>query len=139
MNKLPVMFVVEDNGFAISVPVSVQTPDGSISKALKGMPGLKIFECDGNCPIDSYDKVREAEVYIRSGKGPALVHAHCTRPYSHSLSDDHSYYRTKEELEEEASRDVIKAFPKFLMETKTLSQAEIDAIKDDIDLSLIHI
>jgi len=133
VNKLPVMFVVEDNGFAISVPVSVQTPGGSISKALAKVPGLKVFECDGTCPIESYDTAKLAEEYLRAGNGPVLIHAHCTRPYSHSLSDDHSYYRTKEELSEEAQRDVVNSYTNFLLEAKILNQTEIDALKDDID------
>ena len=91
VNKLPVMFVVEDNGFAISVPTFVQTPAGSISKALENFPDLKIFECDGTCPVLSFDTVKQAETHLRKGNGPVLVHAHVTRPYSHSLSDDHSF------------------------------------------------
>ena len=102
VNKLPVLFMVEDNGYAISVPVSVQTPGGSISKALANFPGLKIFEFDGNCPIESYAAAVEAEKYLRAGHGPVLCHAYVTRPYSHSLSDDHGFYRTKEDLAEES-------------------------------------
>ncbi len=133
VNKLPVMFVVEDNGFAISVPVSVQTPAGSISKTLENFPGLEIYTCDGNCPIESFDTVSEAAKHIRAGKGPALVHASCTRPYSHSLSDDHKYYRTDKELEAEAKLDVVNSFPLFLEEAGILTKKEINALKDDID------
>ncbi len=133
VNKLPVMFVVEDNGFAISVPVSVQTPEGSISKTLENFPGLKVFTTDGNCPIESFDTAKEAADHIRAGKGPALVHANCTRPYSHSLSDDHKYYRTDDELESEAKLDVINSFPKFLVESGILTDKEIEALRDDID------
>jgi len=133
VNKLPVMFVVEDNGFAISVPVSVQTPSGSISKALKDFPGLEIFTCNGSCPIESFDTVTKAANYIRSGKGPVLVHASCTRPYSHSLSDDHKYYRTTKELDDEKEIDVFNSYPKFLIESKVFSKKEVDAIIDDID------
>ena len=133
VNKLPVMFMVEDNGFAISVPTSVQTPAGSISQTLKGVPGLKVFECDGTDPIDSYDTVKEAADYLRAGNGPVIVHAHVTRPYSHSLSDDHSFYRTKTELEEEAKLDVITTYPEFLVEGKVATQKEIDAIKTKVE------
>lgn len=131
VNKLPVLFMVEDNGYAISVPVSVQTPGGSISKALANFPGLKIFTCDGNCPVDSYETMVEAEKYLRSGKGPVLVHANVTRPYSHSLSDDHSYYRTKEDLANEAALDVFNSYPKFLTETGLLTSEEVKAILDE--------
>jgi 2-oxoisovalerate dehydrogenase E1 component len=131
VNKLPVLFMVEDNGYAISVPVSVQTPGGSISVALANFPGLKIFTCDGNCPVDSYNTMVEAEKYLRSGKGPALVHANVTRPYSHSLSDDHSYYRTKDDLANEAALDVFNSYPKFLSETGLLTTDEVKAVLDE--------
>ena len=136
VNKLPVLFMVEDNGFAISVPTFVQTPEGSISKALANFPGLKIYTCDGTCPIDSYDIMKEAEAYLRAGKGPVLVHATVTRPYSHSLSDDHSFYRTKEELDEEAKRDVVNTFPKFLLESKLATKEEIEKVEENAKLSV---
>lgn len=132
VNKLPVLFMVEDNGFAISVPTFVQTPEGSISKALANFPGLRIFTCDGTCPIESYDTMKEAEAYLRAGKGPVLVHATVTRPYSHSLSDDHSFYRTKDELEEEAKRDVVKTFPQFLAEAKLASAKELEEVEEKV-------
>lgn len=133
VNKLPVLFMVEDNGFAISVPTFVQTPGGSISKALANFPGLKIFECDGTCPIESYATMKEVEKYMRAGNGPVLVHAHVTRPYSHSLSDDHSFYRTKQELAEEAKRDVLNTYPKFLVDAKIATKDELDAIAKEVE------
>ncbi len=136
VNKLPVLFMVEDNGFAISVPTSVQTPSGSISVALGGFPGLTIFECDGTDPVDSYDAVKKAEVHLRAGKGPVLVHAHVTRPYSHSLSDDHSFYRTKDELAEEAKIDTIKTYPEFLIEANIATLDEINDIKAIVEVEV---
>lgn len=124
VNNLPVLFMVEDNGFAISTPTSVQYPEGSISKTLANFPGLKIFNCDGCCPIDSYATMTEAAKYIRTTRKPALVHATVTRPYSHSLSDDHGMYRTKAELAEEGLRDVFNAFPKFLIEAGIITETE---------------
>lgn len=132
VNKLPVFYLVEDNGYAISVPTWVQTPEGSISKALENFPGLKIFECDGVCPIESYSVVKEAEKYLRAGKGPVLVHAHVTRPYSHSLSDDHKFYRTDEELLSEAKIDVVNSYPEFLMKEKILTDDEIENVKKEV-------
>ncbi|MES2528641.1 MAG: dehydrogenase E1 component subunit alpha/beta [Bdellovibrionota bacterium] len=131
VNKYPVLFMVEDNGYAISVPVRVQTPGASISVALANFPGLKIFNCDGNCPIESYDTMVEAEKYLRAGKGPALVHATVTRPYSHSLSDDHSYYRTKDDLADESFRDVFNSFPRFLTDTGLFTSDETKAALDE--------
>ncbi len=134
VNKLPVLFMVEDNGYAISVPTEVQTPGGSISKALKGFPGLKIYECDGNCPIESYATMKEAEGYLRDGNGPVLVHAHVTRPYSHSMSDDQTMYRTKEELEREKEQDVFNSYPKLLVEAGIMTEEErVDLLKEVTD------
>jgi 2-oxoisovalerate dehydrogenase E1 component len=132
VNKLPVMFMVEDNGYAISTPVWMNTPGGSISKALHDFPGLKIFTCDGNCPIDSYNTMVEVEKYMRAGKGPTLVHANVTRPYSHSLSDDHSYYRTKEDLAEEHAKDVFNSYPKFLTDTGLFTSDEVKGVLDEV-------
>ena len=132
VNKLPIIFLVEDNGYAISTPSAIQTPDGSISKTLKNFPGLLVLETDGNCPILSYDTMVKAHRHARTGKGPVLVHAHTTRPYSHSMSDDQSMYRTQKELEGEKKRDVINAFPKFLKEAKLLTAKEIAKVMDDV-------
>lgn len=128
VKKLPVLFMVEDNGYAISVPVSEQTPGGSISKALNNFPGLKIFTVDGNCPIESLEVMEEAAKYLRSGKGPALVHAQVTRPYSHSLSDDHGFYRTQEDLAQEKEKDVFNSYPRFLVEAGLCTQEEVDNV-----------
>lgn len=136
VNKLPVLFMVEDNGYAISVPVAEQTPGGSISKAMANFPGLKLFEVDGNCPIESYACMVEAVKYLRSGKGPALVHAHVTRPYSHSLSDDHAMYRTQEDLADEKRRDVFNAYPKLLIDSGVISEEEKTALFAEIDAEL---
>jgi 2-oxoisovalerate dehydrogenase E1 component len=131
VNKLPVLFMVEDNGYAISTPTWIQTPGGSISVALANFPGLKIFTCDGNCPVDSYATMVEVEKYMRAGNGPVLVHANVTRPYSHSLSDDHSYYRTKDDLAEESAKDCFNSFPKFLTETGLMTSEEVKGVLDE--------
>lgn len=132
VNKLPVLFMVEDNGYAISVPTSVQTPLGSISKTLKDFPGLKIKEFNGNCPIESLVAAKEVIAYIRSGFGPVLAHAHVTRPYSHSLSDDQGMYRTKDELEAEKKVDVINSYPEFLVQSKLVTQQEVDKLFEQV-------
>lgn len=128
VNNLPVLFMVEDNGFAISTPTYVQYPEGSISKTLANFPGLQIFTTDGNCPIESFATMTEAANYIRKNRKPALVHASVTRPYSHSLSDDHGMYRTKAELAEEATIDVFNAYPKFLVEAGIITEAEREEV-----------
>jgi 2-oxoisovalerate dehydrogenase E1 component len=131
--RLPVVFLVEDNGYAISVPVEVGTAGGSISKLLTGMPNLFIQECDGCDVMESYDTLVRAVEYCRQRKGPALVHAHVIRPYSHSLSDDEIFYRTPAEREKEAQRDPIVTFPKYLVKQGIASEAEIEAIRAQVE------
>src|SRR5687767_15391599 len=131
--KLPVVFVVEDNGYAISVPVEVNTPGGSISKLLTAMPGLYIQECDGCDVLESYDTLTRAVEYCRQRKGPALVHAHVIRPYSHSLSDDEVFYRTPEERGADAARDPIVTFPRYLVEQGIATDAEIEGIRQRVE------
>jgi len=132
-NQLPVMFFVEDNGYAISVPRFVQTAGGSISKACSGFENLYITEFDGCDPIESYKCVGEAAEYIRSGQGPALVHAHVIRPYSHSVSDDEKMYKTDEEMAAEKERDPVENFPEFLVDEGLASESEIDEIEQEVD------
>lgn len=134
--KLPVMFMVEDNGYAISVPVSVQTAGGSISKATSGFENLFITEFDGCDPVESYAKIKEAAEYIRSGKGPALTHAHVVRPYSHSMSDDESMYRPDSERDEDARRDPVRTFPEFLIEEGILTKAGVEEIKQQVEADM---
>src|ERR671917_2214393 len=124
--KLPVVFLVEDNGYAISVPVEVNTAGGSISKLLTGFPGLYIQEVDGCDVMASYDVLTKAVDYARARKGPALVHAHVIRPYSHSLSDDEIQYRTPAERQADAERDPLVRFPKYLVEQGIATKAELD-------------
>src|SRR5690242_13491817 len=131
--KLPIVFLVEDNGYAISVPVEVNTAGGSISKLVTGFPGLFIQEVDGCDPLASYEAMRRAVEYCLERKGPALVHAHVTRPYSHSLSDDEVLYRPTKEREEEAKRDCITVFPKRLLADGVATPAEIAAIQKQVD------
>src|SRR5215470_10628735 len=131
--KLPLFYLVEDNGYAISVPVEVQTAGGSISKLVTGFPGLHVAECDGTDPIASYTVCLEAISYVRERRGPALVHAHVTRPYSHSLSDDEKLYKTHEEREAEARRDPLSKFSLFLIREGLMDQKEIETLEGEVD------
>ncbi|MEP6687366.1 MAG: dehydrogenase E1 component subunit alpha/beta, partial [Gemmatimonadales bacterium] len=130
--KLPVVFLVEDNGYAISVPVEVNTPGGSISRLLTGFPGLFIQEVDGCDVLASYDVMLKAVDYARARKGPALVHAKVIRPYSHSLSDDEIQYRPASERQADAERDPLNRFPKHLLEQGIATQAELDQIMKEV-------
>jgi 2-oxoisovalerate dehydrogenase E1 component len=131
--KLPVVYLVEDNGYAISVPVEVNTAGGSISKLVSGFPGLLIQEVDGCDLLASYDVMQKAVEYARKRKGPALVHAKVIRPYSHSLSDDEVYYRPPEERDADAARDPITQFPKWLVAEGYATDPEIAAIQAEVD------
>ncbi len=131
--KLPVLFLIEDNKYAISVPVEVQTAGGSVSKLVRSFPGLLVEEVDGCDPIAAYDVLLRAAEYVRQRKGPALVHAHVTRPYSHSLSDDEVLYKPPKEREEEARRDCLTLFPKRLIADGAATAAEIEAIQRQVD------
>src|SRR4030095_9709075 len=130
--KLPVLYLIEDNGYAISVPVEVQTAGGSISKLLTGFPNLLIEEVDGCDPLASYETIRRAVAYCRARRGPALVHAHVIRPYSHSQSDDEKLYRPAEELDDETRRDPVRAFPVFLINEGLATEAEIQGISEEV-------
>lgn len=131
--KLPVLFMIEDNQYAISVPVEVQTAGGSISKLLSGFPNLLIQECDGTDPVASYATVKRAVEYCRAGKGPAVVHGHVIRPYSHSLSDDERLYRPESERQKDAQRDPITRMQMFLIRENILNEEEINKLEKVVD------
>src|SRR5256885_26027 len=107
VRSLPVIYLVEDNGYAISTPVEVQTPGGDLSRVVESFPGLKVYRCDGTDYLASDETMRDAVAHVRARKGPVLVHAKAVRLYSHSLSDDEKLYKTKDEREAEARRDPV--------------------------------
>lgn len=131
--KLPVLFLIEDNGYAISVPIEVQTAGGSVSRLVANFPNLLIEEVDGTDPVASYAACKRAADYCRSGKGPALVHGHVIRPYSHSLSDDERLYRPDAERQKDAQRDPISRMQMFLVRENILDEKEIDALEKSVD------
>ena len=131
--KLPVIFLVEDNGYAISVPVEVNTAGGDISKLVSGFPGLFIQNCDGTDPLESYETFQRAVAYCRERKGPAFIHAKVIRPYSHSLSDDEKLYRPEEERQAEAAIDPIKKYAEFLMTEGIASSEDLEALRKEVD------
>jgi 2-oxoisovalerate dehydrogenase E1 component len=131
--KLPVLFLIEDNGYAISVPIEVQTAGGSVSSLVRGFPNLLVEECDGCDPVASYEALRRAAQHCRARNGPALVHAQVIRPYSHSLSDDEILYRPPREREEEAKRDPVTQFPRRLVAEGIATESEIEAIRQGVD------
>ena len=131
--KLPVVYLVEDNGYAISVPIEVQTAGGSISKLVRSFPDLLVLEVDGCDPIASMDVMGEAVRYCRMRKGPALVHAKVIRPYSHSLSDDESLYRPASERDDEVLRDPLNSFKARVLAAGLMTEADFETLKAEVD------
>jgi len=131
--KLPVVFLLEDNGYAISVPVEVQTAGGDVSRLVENFPSLYMQRCNGTDPIESLETMRRAVDYCRRRQGPAFVHAKVIRPYSHSLSDDEKLYRPDEERASEAERDPVKRFGALLIDEGVIDQDGLQKIKDEVD------
>src|SRR4029078_2489519 len=133
IKHLPVLFLIEDNGYAISVPAEVQTAGGDISRLVRGFPGLHVDSIGGTDFCASLGAIREAAAYVRARKGPALVHAHVIRPYSHSHSDDERLYKTPAEREGEARRGTLKKFAELLRSHSLATAAELSAIGAELD------
>jgi 2-oxoisovalerate dehydrogenase E1 component len=136
--KLPVLFLLEDNGYAISVPVEVQTAGGDVSRLVKSFPNLYLQRCDGTNALESLAVMNRAVQYCREGKGPSFVHAKVIRPYSHSLSDDEKLYRPDEERTADAERDPVKRFGALLVDEKVIDQDGLQKIKDEIDALVVE-
>jgi len=136
LGKLPIIFCVEDNGYAISVPVEVQTAGGSISRLVSGFPNFHFEEVDGTDPVASYGAFRRAVRYCRDGLGPAFVHAHVIRPYSHSLSDDERLYRPDSERERDAQRDPVTRTQMYLLREGILDDKGINQLEKEVEAEL---
>lgn len=134
--KLPILYVVEDNGYAISTPVEANTSGGNISRLVANFPHFHFAEVDGTDAIASYEAMTRAVAYCRSGQGPALVHGHVVRPYSHSLSDDETHYRSAEELEADALRDPIARMGAWLISNGVASPDELRALEQGVDVEI---
>ena len=133
LEKLPLLFLIQDNGYAISVPVEKQTAGGSISRLAAGFPHLHVAEVDGCDFLASWEAMREAAAWCRSGAGPALVHAHVVRPYSHSLSDDERLYKTERERDEEFARDPLYAFTRWLLDQGAADEHRLSLVEREVD------
>jgi len=131
--KLPVLFVVEDNEYAISVPVEVQTAGGNISRLVAGFPNFHFEEVDGTDPVASYAAMTRAVAYCRARKGAGFVHAHVIRPYSHSLSDDERLYRPEMERQRDAAHDPISRMQMFLIREGILDEKAINHLENEVE------
>ena len=134
--RLPVIFCVQDNGYAISVPVEIQTPGGNISRVVSGFPNFHFEEIDGTDAAVAYAAFKRAADYCRAGHGPAFVHAHVIRPYSHSLSDDERLYRPDSERQADAARDPVPRLQMFLLREGILDEKGINKIEKEIEEQL---
>jgi len=133
--KLPVIFVIQNNGYAISVPVTRQSGglDNSIAEMMKGYHNLKRIKVDGTDFFKSFDAAKEAVNYARAHKGPVLIEANVVRLLSHSSSDDQKKYRNPEEIEEDLKNDPIEKFIKVVLQDGIFTLEEINALKADAD------
>ena len=131
--KLPVIFCVEDNGYAISVPVEVNTPGGNISRLVANFPNFYFAEIDGTDPEVCLRTFQEAAEHCRAGKGPAFVHGHTVRPYSHSLSDDDKLYRCNAEREADGMRDPLVRMQMRLLREGILTDKQINELEQSLD------
>ena len=134
--KLPLLFVIEDNGYAISVPVEVQTAGGNISRLVSGFPNFHFEEVEGTDPVETYAAFARSVAYCRAGNGPAFIHAHVIRPYSHSLSDDERLYRPDAERQRDAQRDPITRTQMFLLREGILDENGINRLEKEVDEGL---
>ena len=131
--RLPVIFCIQDNGYAISVPVEVQTAGGNISRLVSGFPNFHFEEIDGTDPVVAYAAFRRAAEHCHAGNGPAFVHAHVIRPYSHSLSDDERLYRPETERERDAARDPVPRLQMFLLREGILDENGINQLEKEVE------
>jgi 2-oxoisovalerate dehydrogenase E1 component len=132
--KLPVIFCVEDNGYAISTPVEINTPGGSISNLVANFPNFFFAEVDGTDPEACLLAFQAAAVHCRAGLGPAFVHGHVVRPYSHALSDDDKHYRVASEREADALRDPLTKMQLRLLREGILTADQLAELEHSLDL-----
>ncbi len=127
---LPVLFLVADNGFAISVPSSDQSP-APISELVRGFRGLHVHQLDGRDYFEVRDRAPDIVAEVRAGVGPALIHAKVTRPYSHSSADTQSKYRSAAELADESAHDPLVLFEQAVIDGGLLGADEVAALKEE--------
>jgi 2-oxoisovalerate dehydrogenase E1 component len=127
---LPVLYVVADNGFAISVPQIDQSP-APVAELVRGFRGLHVHSLDGRDYFEVRSRAPDIVAEVRAGVGPALIHATVTRPYSHSSQDTQSKYRSPDELAEEATHDPLTLLERALVGAGVLTPDEVAAIKEE--------
>jgi 2-oxoisovalerate dehydrogenase E1 component len=131
--RLPLVYLVQDNAYAISVPTDVQTAGGNISQLIRHFPNLLVVECDGTDILAAHEAMTQAVEHARQRRGPALVHAHVIRPYSHSLSDDERLYKPEALRNQEKRRDPLLCCAQFLQREGLASQQDLDETGASVD------
>lgn len=129
LEKLPVIYVIQNNKYGISVPLVDGTANQIISDNYRGFSNLFIINCDGRDPFDSWRALNQAVEYVKSGKGPAMVHADCDRINSHSNSDKHELYRSEEEMAAVARRDPLLQFRNMLLQNNLITIDELEELE----------
>jgi 2-oxoisovalerate dehydrogenase E1 component len=129
--NLPVIFVIQNNGYGISVPVSEQTANPIVSENFRGIKGLTIINCDGTNPFDATQAMRRAIDLVHAGNGPVLVHAFCERIHAHSNSDRHELYRTAEELADVRTYDTYERLRLHLLNVEEVEEVTLLAIEEE--------
>jgi 2-oxoisovalerate dehydrogenase E1 component len=129
--SFPVIFVIQNNGYGISVPLEEVSKNTNVSKNFEGFPNLRIINVDGTDAIDSWRGMQEAIAYVQSGEGPAMVHAHCVRIGSHSNSDRHELYRSAEELERAKTMDPVKKLRDLVIAEGIATDEELVALEKE--------
>ena len=132
LHKLPLIFVIQDNGWAISVPVKEQTAGGSIDTIVKGYAGLSVHNVDGTDFENTQNACQTAVQKARSGQGPSLIVAKVPRIGPHSSSDDPKKYKSQDHVDEDQKRDPIPRFENWLIDQGIMTRSEIDALREKI-------
>ncbi len=129
--KYPVIFVIQNNKYGISVPIEEVNANPRVSDNFTGFNNLKVIECDGTDALDSWKAMQEAVAWAKSGNGPVMVHADCVRIGSHSNSDRHELYRSEEELEAVKLQDPVTKLRNLVIERKAATEEELVAIEKE--------
>jgi 2-oxoisovalerate dehydrogenase E1 component len=130
--KLPMVFLIENNNYAISVHISEQIAGESVSELVKNYQNLESISINGSDIEASYQALKQAHERARKGHGPTLIEAHVPRLQSHSISDNHLKYRTAEDIAKEQLRCPLRLTRSLLLDRKVTSQAELEQLHAEI-------
>ncbi|MCG3120657.1 MAG: 1-deoxy-D-xylulose-5-phosphate synthase [bacterium] len=127
--RLPVIFVIQNNKYGISVPLYEQTANECVADNFSGLKYIHIVRCDGTDPVDCRNAMDEAIEYVKTGSGPAIVHAQCVRIGPHSNSDRHESYRSDAEINDVKAKDPLPRFRALLLKEGLLNEKDLVAIE----------